>query len=54
MSKEIEQLDCIECESSFKLVYDRTETSGHAKFCPFCGNPLEEHEDINDEENEEN
>lgn len=53
MSKEIELHTCPECESEYKLVYDRTDTSGLSKFCPFCGADTEDEDDYNleDEEN---
>jgi uncharacterized Zn-finger protein len=37
MSKEVDKKDCKYCESSYKLIYDLDDTSGHPKFCPFCG-----------------
>jgi len=36
MSKEIENKECTECESSYRLVYNLDDTSGYPKFCPFC------------------
>jgi ribosome-associated toxin RatA of RatAB toxin-antitoxin module len=36
MSKEIENKECQECESSYRLVYNLDDTSGYPKFCPFC------------------
>lgn len=50
MSKEVESLDCICCESQFKLVYDLNNTSGFPKFCCFCGEALEDEEDRRKEE----
>lgn len=51
MSKEIETKTCNYCESRYKLVYDLSESSGYAKFCPFCGSDAydEEPEDEEDE-----
>ena len=37
MSKEIENKECQECESSYRLVYNLDDTSGYPKFCCFCG-----------------
>ena len=37
MSKEIENKECTECDSVFKLIYELDKTSGFPKFCPFCG-----------------
>lgn len=48
MSKEIENKVCPECESTYRIVYDLTETSGFTKFCPFCAS-----ETINEEYSEE-
>ena len=36
MSKEVENKICHECESTYRIVYDLSETSGFGKFCPFC------------------
>jgi hypothetical protein len=36
MSKEIENKECQECESLYRLVYNLDDTSGYPKFCPFC------------------
>lgn len=41
MSKEVENKVCAECESTFRIVYDLTETSGFSKFCPFCSATIE-------------
>jgi len=40
MSKEIENKECEECESSYRLVYNLDNTSGFPKFCPFCGSEV--------------
>ena len=34
--KEIENRECPDCESIFRLVYNLDDTSGYPKFCPFC------------------
>ena len=49
-SKEVETLVCSVCESSFKLIYDLTKTSGYAKFCCFCGEVIEDGDGINNQE----
>ena len=49
MSKEVEHNNCSFCESVYKLSYNLQETSGHPKFCPFCG--TEVYEDEEDEGN---
>jgi hypothetical protein len=36
MSKEVEKKTCVNCESSYKLIYDLDTTSGYPKWCPFC------------------
>jgi len=55
MSKEIETIICEVCESSYKLVYDLNETSGYAKFCPFCQeSPSSTDDKIDDDEGFEN
>lgn len=50
MSKEIETKTCDYCESRYKLVYDLGESSGYAKFCPFCGSDAYDEEPENDED----
>jgi RNA polymerase subunit RPABC4/transcription elongation factor Spt4 len=45
MSKEIENKICPECDSTYKIVYDLTETSGFTKFCPFCNSANIDEED---------
>ena len=45
MLKEVETRICTECGSRFKLTYDRTQTSGMAKFCPFCACELNDDDD---------
>ena len=37
MSKEVQKKICTFCESEYKLSYNLDNTSGHPKFCPFCG-----------------
>lgn len=49
MSKEIENVTCDVCESQFRLVYVTGETSGYAKFCPFCAEELHNEESKSDE-----
>lgn len=54
MSKEIENILCDECESEFRLIYNASETSGLAKFCPFCGSDIwqdiEEEDEISEDD----
>lgn len=51
MSKEIENKECSECESAFRLVYNLDTTSGYPKFCPFCSAEIYiEQEETNEEE----
>lgn len=52
MSKEVEKIACVDCDSHYKLLFDLNTTSGLPKFCPFCGcevyndeNKLEYNED---------
>lgn len=45
MTKEIDNKTCECCESSYRLVYDPNNTSGYAKFCPFCGSEIYDDED---------
>lgn len=52
MSKEIENIICVECESKYKLVYDLTDTSGFAKLCPFCGGEVNSEEYSDEDETE--
>lgn len=55
MSKEIEAIICEVCESRYKLVYDANETSGLAKFCPFCSEiPEQDKDNIDTDEDYEN
>jgi hypothetical protein len=55
MSKEIESIVCEVCESSYKIVYDLNQTSGWAKFCPFCSEiPEQEKTKIDDDEEYDN
>ena len=48
MSKEIENRICQFCESEYKLMYDLDDTSGHPKFCCFCGEECYNEEDENE------
>lgn len=50
MSKEIENKECPECESAFRLVYNLDDTSGYPKFCCFCGCEMYNEEEIHNEE----
>ena len=50
MSKEIENKECNFCESNYKLSFDLNDTSGHPKFCPFCGEEAYDDEDFEDED----
>ena len=52
MSKEIETKECNFCESIYKLSYDLNNTSGHPKFCPFCGEEAYDDEEKFDEEDD--
>ena len=52
MTKEIETKECNFCESHYKLSYNLETTSGHPKFCPFCGEDTYEDEDEFDDEDE--
>jgi len=49
MSKEVETKTCDYCESVYKLVYVLDDTSGHPKFCPFCGEDAYNKEDEADD-----
>lgn len=52
--KEIENKICPECDSTYRIVYDLTETSGFIKFCPFCSSEIiDEDEDYEEEELDE-
>ena len=55
MSKIIEDLICIVCESQYKLVYDINNTSGFSKACPFCTSEQsdEDKENIDDKSDDE-
>ena len=44
MSKEVEKKICNYCESEYKLMYNLDDTSGYAKFCPFCASDVNEEE----------
>lgn len=53
MSKEIDNKECRECDSVFKLIYDLDKTSGFPKFCPFCGGEVyDEKLEVEDDEDE--
>jgi RNA polymerase subunit RPABC4/transcription elongation factor Spt4 len=54
MSKEIENKICPECDSTYRIIYDLTETSGFSKFCPFCNsaNLDNEYDSLDIEDNE--
>ena len=43
--REVENKDCKECESYFRIVFDPADTSGYPKFCCFCGGSLEDEDD---------
>lgn len=40
MSREVEKIFCKCCESDYKILYEQDDTSGRAKFCPFCGDEV--------------
>lgn len=50
--REVENKECKECESFFRIVFDPAETSGYPKFCCFCGGELYSEEEI-DKDSEE-
>ena len=50
VDKEIENKECSECSSSFRLVYNLDDTSGYPKFCCFCGCEMYDNEDVQVEE----
>jgi len=52
-NKEVEKKECNYCESNYKLIFDLDETSGHPKFCPFCGEENYDDEDDLDFEGDE-
>lgn len=43
-TKEIKNTICKYCDSEYKLIYDLAKTSGYFKYCPFCGELIEEQE----------
>ena len=43
--REVENKECKECESFFRIVFDPAETSGYPKFCCFCGGELYDEDD---------
>lgn len=46
---------CLSCEAEFKLKHDMDELHYMVKFCPFCGEDIEdENYDFTDMEEEEN
>jgi len=51
-NREVEIHTCSECESTYKLAYDRTETAGFSKFCPFCSCEIEERDKEEQEDDE--
>jgi hypothetical protein len=50
--REVENKECKECESFFRISFDPTEASGYPKFCCFCGGDLHI-EDISEDSDEE-
>lgn len=52
MSKEVENKVCTECESTYRIVYDLTETSGFIKFCPFCSAEVNNEEYAEEDDDE--
>lgn len=50
MAKEIETKICTCCDSQYKLVYELSQTSGFAKFCPFCQSDIEDEPKIDTDE----
>lgn len=53
MSKEVVTKFCTFCESEYKLSYDRENTSGFEKYCPFCA-ALEDDIEYEKKENDDN
>lgn len=52
MSREVNKVICIDCESEYKLMYDLDDTSGHPKFCPFCAAEVYDETDEDEQEEE--
>ena len=54
MTKIVDKKTCMYCESTYKLAFTLDETSGFAKFCPFCAaeNYDEERGDFDDNNDE--
>jgi rRNA maturation endonuclease Nob1 len=44
---------CLACEAEFNLKHDMGEDYYKIKFCPFCGEELEDHEEYEFEEDED-
>ena len=51
--REVENKECKECESFFRVSFDPTEASGYPKFCCFCGGELYVEESIDEEDTDE-
>jgi hypothetical protein len=54
MSKEIENIDCSWCESSYKIIYERDKVTSLLKFCAVCGEEIhEEDQELDYDEDED-
>lgn len=51
--REVENKECKECDSFFRISFDPTETSGYPKFCPFCQSELYLEEELEDNSDED-
>lgn len=40
--------ECPACDSKFKVLFFEDDAQGEVQFCPFCGGPLEEFKDQQD------
>ena len=50
MSRQI--LQCEECEATFEIKHDLAERYYEVSFCPFCGEPIELHDELSDDDDD--
>jgi len=54
MTSRTVHVDCKECESDFIIDYDEEVVSKDVpEVCPFCGEPIESVEDLNEDDDED-
>lgn len=50
VSNDLPRSLCLECDASFYIAWDRSLLIEDIEFCPFCGEEIDEIEDVTEED----